>query len=159
MWDLPRPGPEPVSPALAGRLPTTAPPGKPLAIFKCTVLCHYFVVQLSSPPSISRTFSSSLTEALSPGHLTCPPPRPPHCSASVSVTPPGTLCEWGQTASSFYVWLASPSVLSLRLVQAVEYCSLVRMDRVERVCRPSVGRRCCEQCFCFSCVLYFILPL
>ena len=30
MWDLPRPGPEPVSPALAGRLPTTAPPGKPL---------------------------------------------------------------------------------------------------------------------------------
>ena len=29
MWDLPRPGFEPVSPALAGRLPTTAPPGKP----------------------------------------------------------------------------------------------------------------------------------
>ena len=28
-WDPPRPGPEPVSPALAGRLPTTAPPGKP----------------------------------------------------------------------------------------------------------------------------------
>ena len=28
-WDLPRPGPEPVSPALAGRLSTTAPPGKP----------------------------------------------------------------------------------------------------------------------------------
>ena len=30
MWDLPRPGLEPVSPALAGRLSTTAPPGKPL---------------------------------------------------------------------------------------------------------------------------------
>ena len=30
MWDLPRPGLEPVSPALAGGLPTTAPPGKPL---------------------------------------------------------------------------------------------------------------------------------
>ena len=29
MWDLPGPGIEPVSPALAGRLPTTAPPGKP----------------------------------------------------------------------------------------------------------------------------------
>ena len=28
-WDPPRPGPEPVSPAPAGRLPTTAPPGKP----------------------------------------------------------------------------------------------------------------------------------
>ena len=29
MWDLPGPGLEPVSPALAGRLSTTAPPGKP----------------------------------------------------------------------------------------------------------------------------------
>ena len=29
MWDLPRPGLEPVSPALAGGLSTTAPPGKP----------------------------------------------------------------------------------------------------------------------------------
>ena len=32
MWDLPRPGLEPVSPALAGRLSTTAPPGKPLVV-------------------------------------------------------------------------------------------------------------------------------
>ena len=29
MWDLPRPGIEPVSPALAGRFSTTAPPEKP----------------------------------------------------------------------------------------------------------------------------------
>ena len=29
MWDLLRPGLEPMSPALAGRLSTTAPPGKP----------------------------------------------------------------------------------------------------------------------------------
>ena len=42
MWDPPRPGPEPVSPALAGRLPTTAPPGKPL---------HWFFVA-------ARAFSS-----------------------------------------------------------------------------------------------------
>ena len=35
MWDLPGPGIEPVSPALAGRFLTTAPPGKPLmTIFK-----------------------------------------------------------------------------------------------------------------------------
>ena len=34
MWDLPRPGLKPVSPALAGRFSTTAPPGKPsVAIF------------------------------------------------------------------------------------------------------------------------------
>ena len=33
MWDLPRPGLEPKSPALAGRFSTTAPPGKPLIFF------------------------------------------------------------------------------------------------------------------------------
>ena len=33
MWDLPRPGLEPVSPALAGRFSTTAPPGKPWCLF------------------------------------------------------------------------------------------------------------------------------
>ena len=33
MWDLPRPGLEPVSPALAGGFSTTAPPGKPLLGF------------------------------------------------------------------------------------------------------------------------------
>ena len=32
MWDLTRPGLEPVSPALAGRFSTTAPPGKPVYI-------------------------------------------------------------------------------------------------------------------------------
>ena len=33
MWDLPGPGLEPVSPALAGGLLTTAPPGKPAKYF------------------------------------------------------------------------------------------------------------------------------
>ena len=33
MWGPPRPGLEPVSPALAGRLSTTAPPGKPSDLF------------------------------------------------------------------------------------------------------------------------------
>ena len=40
MWDLPRPGLEPVSPALAGRLSTTAPPGKPYS----GILCNVFFV-------------------------------------------------------------------------------------------------------------------
>ena len=35
MWDLPRPGLEPVSPALAGRFSTTVPPGKPENPFLC----------------------------------------------------------------------------------------------------------------------------
>ena len=33
LWDLPRPGLEPVSPILAGRFSTTAPPRKPLISF------------------------------------------------------------------------------------------------------------------------------
>ena len=33
MWDPPRPGLEPMSPALAGRLSTTEPPGKPQEVF------------------------------------------------------------------------------------------------------------------------------
>ena len=33
MWDLPRPGLEPMFPALAGRFSTTAPPGKPWIYF------------------------------------------------------------------------------------------------------------------------------
>ena len=37
MWDLPGPGPEPMSPALAGRFSTTAPPGKP---------CHLCSVEI-----------------------------------------------------------------------------------------------------------------
>ena len=32
MWDLPRPGLEPMSPALPGRFSTTAPPGKPPSV-------------------------------------------------------------------------------------------------------------------------------
>ena len=40
MWDLPRPGLEPMSPALAGRFSTTAPPGKPLVlVFKEPPYC------------------------------------------------------------------------------------------------------------------------
>ena len=41
MWDPPRPGLEPVSPALAGRLPTTAPPGKPINDFLIEVWLIY----------------------------------------------------------------------------------------------------------------------
>ena len=45
MWDPPRPGLEPVSPALAGGLSTTAPPGKPLFLFiltKSLCLCETY---------------------------------------------------------------------------------------------------------------------
>ena len=40
MWDPPRPGLEPVSPALAGRFSTTAPPGKPPIRMFCKSKLH-----------------------------------------------------------------------------------------------------------------------
>ena len=43
MWDLPRLGLEPVSPALAGRFSTTVPPGKPYILFY--ILFHYGLSQ------------------------------------------------------------------------------------------------------------------
>ena len=50
MWDLPRTGLEPVSPALAGRFSTTAPPGKPLHLF-----LNYFLKQESNKHLILYT--------------------------------------------------------------------------------------------------------
>ena len=41
VWDLPRLGLEPMSPALAGRFSTTAPPGKPCFLFlKVGLYCY-----------------------------------------------------------------------------------------------------------------------
>ena len=50
MWDPPRPGLEPVSPASAGRLPTTAPPGKPPVIFKSPPLYNMLEALLHYNP-------------------------------------------------------------------------------------------------------------
>ena len=50
MWDLPRPGLEPVSPALAGGFSTTAPPGKPPIVF----LKHNFRVRKPMGPLLTR---------------------------------------------------------------------------------------------------------
>ena len=47
MWDLPRPGLEPMSPALAGRFSTTAPPGKPLdMIFDNSVRSQKYLLEM-----------------------------------------------------------------------------------------------------------------
>ena len=56
MWDLPRPGLEPVSPALAGRFSTTAPPGKPP-----TSAFEYQMVQVGEkkPPNIPKPAPSN----------------------------------------------------------------------------------------------------
>ena len=44
MWDPPRPGLEPVSPALAGRFSTTAPPGKPCLHFKWLIWDRFVAI-------------------------------------------------------------------------------------------------------------------
>ena len=43
MWDPPRPGLEPVSPASAGRLSTTAPPGKPNTFLLLQIFISLFI--------------------------------------------------------------------------------------------------------------------
>ena len=61
MWDPPRPGFEPVSPALAGRFSTTAPPGKPTS---------YFLVQQNRPAS-SCAFPATVPESTSSPKSPC----------------------------------------------------------------------------------------
>ena len=53
MWDLPRPGLEPVSPALAGRFSTTAPPGKPLE-----EIFNFLSPQVVSEAVVDSSFST-----------------------------------------------------------------------------------------------------
>ena len=62
MWDLPRPGLEPVSPALAGRFSTTAPPGKPFPVFfiiqRCRGKREIWIVHVDALAGTLLTFSN-----------------------------------------------------------------------------------------------------
>ena len=69
MWDLPRSGLEPVSPALAGRFSTTAPPGKPYLVF----FNHNFLMFPATCPLLQNICRTWL------------PPSPP-LSSSLRVT-------------------------------------------------------------------------
>ena len=71
MWDLPRPGLEPVSPALAGRFSTTAPPAKPQApSFKNKLYVHSRYSPYSGPMDWKQQDCASL------------PIPTPHCISS-----------------------------------------------------------------------------
>ena len=58
MGDPPRPGLEPVSPALAGRLSTAAPPGKPLNFFYCQKM-HFFARNLAKKKIHLKDYSTA----------------------------------------------------------------------------------------------------
>ena len=60
MWDLPRPGLEPVFPALAGGFLTTAPPGKPHA---AGMFMQKYVFELSVLNSFWYLSSSGITRS------------------------------------------------------------------------------------------------
>ena len=79
MWDLPRPGLEPASPTTAGRLSTTAPPGKPSAFFSDWQLV---VVSLSQRHPVSLREASSSTQFPLDPEL---PWKPPHYGSLWSV--------------------------------------------------------------------------
>ena len=61
MWDIPRPGLKPMSPALAGRFLTTAPPGKPMVcIFKYTSCRIHLQKDAGHTPSSEPSLGSTL---------------------------------------------------------------------------------------------------
>ena len=57
MWDLPGPGTEPVSPALAGRFLTTGPPGKSSVFFSIFIYMAVLV-------AVHRSFSCGMWDSV-----------------------------------------------------------------------------------------------
>ena len=109
MWDLPRPGHEPVSPALAGRFSTTVPPGKPqMGIFLTSLLeynCFTMVCQFLLYNKVNQLYIYIYPHISSP--LRFPPSHPPY------PTPLGShkALSWSPcamrllpTSYLFYVW-------------------------------------------------------
>ena len=69
-WDTPRPGLESISPALAGRFSTTAPPGKPQPAFLI----------------LSVDFVRGIPPGLGGSPLSCLPSPLPSCLASFTIS-------------------------------------------------------------------------
>ena len=71
MWDLPGPGLEPVSPALAGGFLTTVPPGKPLpAVFISKVLLEH-----NHTHTVTYCFHTTVAELSSCDRVSSPQPK------------------------------------------------------------------------------------
>ena len=80
MWDLPRPVLEPVSPALAGRFSTTAPPGKPL---RCILIVHLISLPHKCLPPTFSSATHALIHFLLPISCFLCLPKKTHMSNSI----------------------------------------------------------------------------
>ena len=99
IWDLPRPGLEPVSPALAGRFSTTTPPGKPQlfiftpALLRCTLhtvkfICYKCTTQLLL---VNVRHCATIT-AMQTQNISIHPRRSPRCLFEASARPALSCC-------------------------------------------------------------------
>ena len=114
MWDLPGPGLEPVSPALAGGFLTTAPSGKPwtITIKLLSILSklEHIVFRGSSPlfpPLLGKVIKLSFStspKTLSPRFSSAPVYRKAELSASCSLQ----FCSF---PGHFPYWFSKPGVL------------------------------------------------
>ena len=69
MWDPPGPGLEPMSPALAGRFPTTAPPGKGSPSVR--LLTHsFYLVRFFKVDNLYSEGPGEPWEIVKPGNVT-----------------------------------------------------------------------------------------
>ena len=107
MWDLPRPGLEPVSPALAGGLSTTVPPGKPPYLcFKIAIAPSGLLLCLSFSFSFFLSFfwnqiSAFLTELFQMTQHAGPPLHPGRCQPSEGPLAKRAVFLWPQAAHVF----------------------------------------------------------
>ena len=108
MWDLPRSGLEPVSPALAGRLSTTALPGKPTLLYFNNSLWVSLRLPDGTFSCLSSLMSCALCLARGAGWLSI---------ASVKNDPsslrgeggPSLARSWRQNVLELHVWQLFPS--------------------------------------------------
>ena len=126
MWDLPGPGLEPVSPALAGGFLTTAPPGKPyydgfLTGFSVPIFLFFNPFYALHGPLMSLSLclclNSSSKRSKSPTAQVQPPllkfkPHHPICALWALARPKHTLFPWSP-AASLLPWIFSHSVVPL----------------------------------------------
>ena len=88
---VPRPGIKPMSPALAGRFPTTGPPGKsPLSFWKHSLLLASQTRWWSTYPSLPRTLPPLAQKVLHPTKHSVPG-KPETCCKLIFLLPHGVL--------------------------------------------------------------------